>query len=899
VTAAWDRFLATGSGQLQFRLQIEGFPYEPVSSRAMESTATDGRIRYAGLDSSRIKLKETVDLVRAKWEPQGFRVELVDRAARWTEALKKPTAVTYLDATSVTAAATTVNVKATGQFAATGKVWINTEVMSYSGKTGTSFTGLTRGVYETLAQKHYTIDGERARRPEVTNWPRVREGRRVALYVYASGDDLDSTSPTAGTKIWTGVVSTEPAFDGMSWSFSVDPITRKWDADVGNDLEDPAGIRGVYYPAVAPLLIQAWEWDAASVSLATTTPLFDQFAIAGFWETQEAFVDNLTTQMASQFAAFTQTLEAVVVGGTWGIEFQTPAAPNHFMMAVRVQSAVDSIDHTLAPIDVDSGSPVYAVGADGRFRFTQTKGRVPRAIIGSWIPSGGADLTTLDDTRRIGLDPDTFPASRVYIGGHVGVTANIKGAAVEWESNNGDAGALRESFTVDVASTDIDTTNRYIDLIGIRPIRSEAGATKHYAAIGPDVVEIRFGRGYGTGHLGDFLTNLTNDTSASLNTGSVPDIQAADFASTGGGISIASTDILDAATSNPLAQDRTYSVFSPVSFGELVEQECRLLGVFPAYNASGEVTFRQSRLVSAAEVVSKTLTTATIITGDGEWLSYEHSPLGQFNTVEFSTGYDPVEDEYTGSTQRVRDLASWAQNPDGRVVQIQPKSMDSNSGFSYQDLVQQFGRILGTFGGSHAYLTVRVSFQLFSVLVGDAVKITWPKVPNSDGTLGVTNKGGFVVAREWDFKAASGKLTIMVTDQNVAGYVPESKISSIVGSSGTTGPFTANGDTTYFPGATTAADHWSSGDKVRLFRYDDSSTATNETAVLNADPIGNSFNFTTDSNWTHAGSTWVLGSRVSTAITAASQKIYAFVGNADATLDFSGDTGNNVQTLGP
>ena len=897
MTAAWDRFLATGSGLLQFRLQIEGFPYEPVSSRAMESTATDGRIRYAGLDSSRIKLKETVDLVRAKWEPQGFRVELVDRNRQWTEAFRKPTAVTYLGDTALTAAATTVNVKATGQFAATGKVWINTEVMSYSGKTGTSFTGLTRGVYETLAQKHFTLDGERARRPEVTNWPRVREGRRVALYVYASGDDLDSTSPTAGTKIWTGVVQTEPQFDGLSWSFSIDPITRKWDQDIGGDLEDPTRIRGIYYPAYSPLVIQVFEMAGAGPGGAFAARTF--FRLAGFWETQEAFLIDLNAEIVTQLAApmdgsFTQTVVAVARGGSWAMQFVTASTPNEKWMFCEAYSGVDLISRTLPLIDVGTGFATGTVGPDQRKEWRQNPGMglVPRAMIG--IGPGSLWTGVVGGSRDVNIDEATFPNRRIYLGNAVGVTASTNSVSIEWESteNNYDYGItpLSEPFVAKVST--VDTTNRYIELFSVPTFATADVPEKaHYAACGSDIVSIRMGREYGTGTLANFILNVNNDVPGQLNAGGVPDIRAADF------VGLGTTDILAAASMSPLTQDRQYTVFAPVSFAELVEHECRLLGVFPGYDSSGKVTFRAMRLAVSGEVAVKTITGADILTGDGEWLGYEVAPLGQFNTVSFKTGYDPVEEEHTGPTAKVRDLASWAQNPDGRVLEVEPKSIDREGGFAFADIVRQFGRILGVFGGPYAYLTIGVKFTLFSVLAGDIVKITWNKVPNSDGTLGVTNKTGFVVAREWDFADAGGKLTIMVTDANVAGYAPATKLTITDGTSGTTGPFTATANDDYFPGSTTAADHWDSGDLVRLFRYDDTTTATNVTATIDSEPVGDTLIFTTDSNWTHAGSTWVLGSQVSTALTAANQKAPCFVANADTTLDYSGDTGNPAQTL--
>jgi hypothetical protein len=401
------------------------------------------------------------------------------------------------------------------------------------------------------------------------------------------------------------------------------------------------------------------------------------------------------------------------------------------------------------------------------------------------------------------------------------------------------------------------------------------------------------GRSYGTGHLGDFIDGVAAEVPDNLNRGAVPDIRSGDF------VSMSTTDIPEVAAASPLVNRRGYSVFSPVAFGDVVREECKLAGVVPAYNASGLVTFHKLRLAMAGEVASKTITSADIITGKGEWLRYEIAPLGMFNTVDLKTGYDPVEDEHLGRLRRVRDVEAFGRAPDGRTLEIAPFSTDDGT-FSHMDVVQQMSRVLGVFGAPYYYLSFACKLTLIDLLVGDIVKITWDKAPNADGTLGVTNKIGYVVAREWELSSARGKITLLLTDQNTAGYTPSAKVSSIdAGSSGSIGPFTVTLDSTYFPGSSTAADFWNSGDKIRLFHYDSTSTTNDALATLDSDPVGNVVIFTTTANWTNGGVTWVLGSRVSTAITAAGQRAYCYIANADITLDWSGDTGNDAFTMAP
>ena len=56
--------------------------------------------------------------------------------------------------TDVNATATTITVDSTADFEDSGFIRIGNEVISYTGKTATSFTGLTRGVAGTTAAAH-------------------------------------------------------------------------------------------------------------------------------------------------------------------------------------------------------------------------------------------------------------------------------------------------------------------------------------------------------------------------------------------------------------------------------------------------------------------------------------------------------------------------------------------------------------------------------------------------------------------------------------------------------------------------------------------------------------------------------------------------------------------------
>lgn len=890
---SWPNLIARGSGTVKFRVSIEGFPYEAVSSRDMETTAADGRIRYAGLDSSAFRFKERTDLVRAKWEPEGFRVTLVDRQRQWTEAFRRPTATTYLDAVC-THAATAMSVKATSGFASNDRIWVNTEVCAFTGTNtaGTVFQGLTRGDWDTLAQSHYVATGESARFPEVTNWPVVREGRRVSVYAYTAGE-----SPTGnGTKIWTGIVSTEPTFNGMAWEIRVDPLSRTWSQDLGADLEDPVTIRGIYYNKEAALILSFIE-SSTTTDTGSGGTGWVNFAFAGFWETQQDFCDTVTSVLDTRMSAegFTNTVRAVVSDdGRWRLQFDTPSSSPKFLRC-RIISPLEAAypgPGEQPALESDETAVVGQVATSTRYQFALERGgTVPRAVFGRYTPSetktspGGG----VNDANRSGLGPSDNPLGRIYLNRPVG--ADVQAALIDWESD-GPVGEP-ESASWQLDGLDADATAGWIKGNDVSTLpRSAPSDPKFYSAVSADAVSIRLGRSYGTGSLIDLITALTVQARDALNLGGVPDIRGADFTPP------LLTELPDAVAASPLGQQRTYTIFSPVSFEELLMHECRLIGVYPAYASDGTVTFRRLRLPGSGEFRGTIITAADIITGGDGWLGWEPSALGQFNTVELLTGYDAVEDEHVGRTEVVRDVEAHGQNPYGRVLTIAPKSAERPEGYNREDVVRQASLVLGTFGSAYAYLRIRVKFTLYSLQVGDVVGLTWAKVPNASGTLGVTNKACIVVGREWDFGEASGVLTLMLTDQNVAGYTPSSRIDSVnSGTSNTTGPFGVTLQSTYFPGSTTAEDFFVVGDLIRVFRWNNILSAPRSGTITAVS--GNDVTFTTLTGWPHSGSDWILGYRPSTSITADNQKGYAYIADSTGKVDFSGSADNDPYTFGP
>lgn len=138
--------------------------------------------------------------------------------------MTRPGAICRLTA-DASSSATTLTVDDTTDFASSGSIWVGRELITYSGKTSTTFTGCTRGV---AGYAHAHLARSTA---IIADTPSVWRGRLVTLYAqpcdatgYAPGSTWESTSSV----VWRGYITGEPvrARDGSGWDLQALPIDR-------------------------------------------------------------------------------------------------------------------------------------------------------------------------------------------------------------------------------------------------------------------------------------------------------------------------------------------------------------------------------------------------------------------------------------------------------------------------------------------------------------------------------------------------------------------------------------------------------------------------------------------------------------------------------------------------
>jgi hypothetical protein len=899
------RNLATGSGTIAWRVSIDGLPYDFVTRREMEDTADSlGRARYVGLISRGFKFAERVDLPTAAWEPTGMSVKIANIADRATELFsKKPTAITHLAADWTSGG--TITVTSTTDFAASGFAYIGFQTFLYTslGGGGVTFVGSTGQQFNTPPLSHYVGEGEGLAYPEITNWPRSIEGRRVRFYAYGSGDDPQGN----GTQVWVGIARSEAKFNGTEWSFRVDPLSGIWDCDMAADLEKPYSIRGIYYGFRDPLVITIME-ASGTTSIGSRVAL-TRLMLCGHWEDQPSFLADLTTLMQDALSntisgTFTQTtIAAVALGDSWGVSYTTSSSAKWLQVYGGASAVygehgdlVSASDGALSPKWFDSGGEEITTVANST-TYTmplvggslRRPGTVPRVCIGNGpnMASANANSAVIPDNNRVGVSATGFPEGRVYLSDTP--NSNATTAIVAWTPNG--IGTVERGFT---SAIEIDTTDNWLTLDAV----TVGTETVPRVATADNPPELRLGNTLATGSLYDLLSALQTGSPTYCMLGSWPFIHAGSASGASADIDLATSalEIEAAAAPSALYSDRVYTFYAPHSLREIIEQECRLLGVYPCYNGSGQIVFRRLRMPSPGEASGATLDGSEIVVSENTLLTYERSPFGLFNTIELKLGYDPVADEHTAPLVRIRDVNAYSTNPTAKTLRIQPFSEDHRRRVKYETCVLVGSRVLGVFGAPYSLLTVSVPLTQFSTTLGTVVDLTWSKVPAGDGTLGVSSRLGLVVGREWNMMEGRGTLTIFLTDQRVGGYAPGGKIAAISGASGGTGPFTVTLSSDYFPTGTEADDFFEAGDEIRLFRWNSTSTTGNFTDTIDS-VSGNTITFTTAGAWTHAAITWALGAAVSTAITEENQKAFVYIAASTARVEWAASDFDPAFTL--
>jgi len=155
------------------------------------------------------------------------RIADIDDAASAMFASRDLATGTFITA-EVAATDTSISVVSTAGFASSGVIYLGREAITYSGVTGTTFTGCTRGAFGSEAQRHFysASSGYGLGNPEVTDRPVEIVGRLATLWMVQKV----GTVLTALSLQYVGHVGTGPLLpegDGEGWSLSIDHAVKR------------------------------------------------------------------------------------------------------------------------------------------------------------------------------------------------------------------------------------------------------------------------------------------------------------------------------------------------------------------------------------------------------------------------------------------------------------------------------------------------------------------------------------------------------------------------------------------------------------------------------------------------------------------------------------------------
>lgn len=883
-----------------YRLVIEGLGIEAVTDPAMERLSPDiSRYRIVGLLRDGLKLSEQCDIARGEIEAGSMTVAIVDRQedqiwCRWLS--QQPTRWTWLTA-DLDDEDTTVTVSSSEGISTNDVIHIGTESMLVAGVASATSLDVTggRAWWQTIAQYHYTTDGEELVTPKVTvTRPTTLEGRRAYLYRYVDGDSLQGD----GTLIWRGICSTDAKLedDGATWTITIDPITTLLKQPLASDLEEPTTIRGIYYPQSQFFRCRFGETNSADAFdvVSSKTAVIRMW---GFWETQAQWCADF--QLAIDQASSTSVAGTTgIVGGTtavveveiafavaretetivveeqetghWGVRWIPDSTnPRHLFVAGFGTAGAGSLGIE-GPLLELSGDPTADVAADHPWVIvagnggTTGQGLVPRAVAGgSGIGGGGLPFSALRLYPAIDLTSVALALA---------ATEDVA-AQIEWTD-----GGTPASGGFPVRNADED--EGWIQLEALENVRFMFPG---------QLPRISLRRRLGSGTIADMRDGLVALAPKLANAGGSPFITTEDLASW--------TTVADrAAGGRTHLTSRLYIVGGEVDLDEMVAHECRLYGVFPRLDADGKIGLAYLELPTSTALLAGTLDDGDVLVSDQPPTWERNGTDGSINVVEVKSGYSLVTEDHEGVPIIVRDVTALSTRKATRKLEIAPLSLDP-SGFAWgvTAAVDVARRVLSVFGRPYSIVRLSVSAEwLTTALCGTVLGLRSPRIPNVlTGERGVGQGSeppavGLIIGREWDLSTETGVLTLIVSEAQTAGYTPSVFVSSSTVVSGNQYDLVVtfddpSGESMAPPGAD-ISDFYTVGDVLLLLVWD-STTQSAQGCVINAIDDGTSeLRVTFGAPPTLTGTRYLAFALYDAGLTS-SQRRYAFFADGSRLLD--------------
>jgi hypothetical protein len=771
----WSGVIARGSGRTEYRLVIEGFASEWVTSSTLAGAGTHGRTRRVGLRRQGLGFGGRIIPIEAKLEGTGLDAEIVDIDGQASREFARRGQVVAILAGDLTGSGTTMKVENTSSLVVNNYYQLNTECIRVTAVTDTATATIERQRRDTLEQAHFRFDGSNdSIQAPIVDHPVTMRGRRVYLYAYGDGETGD------GTLIFRGVINAPPARNGLtSWNVQVDPISTVLDQETSSKDIRPTRIRGYYYPWNRALTMRIGEW--AKFPLGFEGAKGHEMKLVGFFEDVGALAKGI-----NEFCKNTVNADVDIKGDFY-------CKPNGTGKPLLGYKCTDSdrfprvqmlgldnkwVEARVYKVDLSSSVGYTTVN---RWDAVVNQGYVieiggseelmsdPFCWLGGRLADWGEDLLGADSSQKA-----NFPPNRLYLAAAVNVAAGggIELANIDFGKDlmlSVQQGSISR-VTADSARlivTTYDTTDNYVELAQV-----DDGSGKGRGGRVTADAEIRATQVFGVdANLATFRTGLTT-AAINANRGDTPFITTSDLADW--------STVIDAAASVVQLAKRTYAYNKPQKILDIIEGDLKLMGCYMTYDADGKIAVAKFTEPTDSDPDAISITDADILVSEGfpEW-AIEND--GFYNSIELSTGYDSFLDQYTGQSFLFRDTTSMGWTKQTHTLEIKPLSDPTPPNAIVDDKTYSasLGSTLKFFGKPYYVVTLKVPMTKFNARLGSTVILTSKYIPNPEsGIPGLLSHPCLLVGREWELDRGVGTLTLYMFEFPSHGYAPACRIDN-------------------------------------------------------------------------------------------------------------------------
>lgn len=858
------RLLSTGSGKIEFRLEIEGWPEQFVSCRSMTGTMTDGRVRLNGLKRSGLTTREDVHLAEATLELSSMAVTIADIGKAVTASFTtRPAVRCYLRETIDDTMTSSLPAVPTGMIQ-DQHYHVGTEVLKLTSPDFEEFDA-DRGQWGSTAQYHFAGVGDQLSYPEITDRPTLMQGRRATLYLHGPTElGVNAT----GSVIWRGVVAREPRMDGpAAWRIEIDPLTSLLEQEVGAKIGESFGLLGIYYPWSSPLVFTFFEHTGDEFN--STVDKETRVKLTGFYRTQTEFCAALSAQLTTSLSSHSGTWSAVPEGENgWHLECRPDASSPKFARVI----GGSFVDGTLIDYGTEgaTGSRAHTFVAGTTYHFhwrrdvldtdsfliddPRTLRAVPRAQYTGTPFGWGGELVESSEAT-------TYTATRLYL-----ARTDLLSVGSQ----------LQISDLPPLTITALDVVDGYADLE--RDAFPASPSSLNFVGVNAWPVTLLRYYGGAAGKLSGFIASLIA-AAPQTNDGGTPWLLAGDWGDY-------TTALAPLETGRPYFSQRDYAFTQQTKVSAVLSEMLKLGGCYLCLDSDARLTIRRLEHTVATDA-GVTHIPCFVVSND--YGTVEVNPGGVINVVEIQTGYNSEENEFKKTTFFVRDVRSISRLKRQRTLVIAPPVPAVRDVELTEEATSIAGPVLSMYGGRYLVVSGDLPLTFLELRCGSPVTVSSNQLPY-DGQRGLDTVPGRVIGREVDWERGRMRVRIQLPELDVAGYTPTARVLSQFDNGSNLWDLTvgnpSGGDTLYAPAGTTDASWFEEGDKVIARTWDDDTPAsqTGEVILVGTNTLRIQF----DGIWVPASSTWNVSFRQHADVTVSQKSRWAFI--ADEQRNNSDDT---------